>query len=67
MKECVSRLRNHHSGEEVSVTRSTWVGNELHPLEEFLGFYEAIGNPTIHARDSSGLNHLARELKAGVQ
>ena len=37
MEECVSRLRNHHSGEEVSVTRSTWVGNELHLLGGVLG------------------------------
>ena len=67
MEECVSRVRNHRSGEEVSVARNIREGNELHPLEEFLRFYEAIGNPTIHARDSSGLNHLAQELNAGVQ
>ena len=67
MEECVSRLRNHQSGEEVSVPRTTQEGSELIPLEEFLKFYEGIGDPRIHARDSNGLNNLARELKAGVQ
>lgn len=67
MEECVSRLRNHQSGEEVSVPRTTREGAELLPLEEFLKFYEGIGDPRIHARDSNGLNNLAQELKAGVQ
>ncbi len=67
VEECVSRLRNHHSGEEVSVGRTTREGAELLPLEEFLQFYEKIGNPKIHAQDSNGLNNLAQELKAGVR
>ena len=67
MEECVSRLRNHQSGEEVSVARTTREGAELHPLEEFLKFYEEIGNPKTHAQDSNGLNNLAQELKAGVR
>ena len=67
MEECVSRLRNHQSGDEVSVARTTREGAELHPLEEFLKFYDGVGDPRIHARDSNGLNNLAQELKTGVQ
>ena len=66
MEECVSRLRNHHSGEEVSVAQTTREGIQPRPLEEFLRFYEAIANPRVHVQDSNGLNNLALELKAGV-
>ena len=67
MEDCVSRLRNHQSGEEVSVAQITREGTETRSLEEFLKFYEGVGNPRIHAQDSNGLNKLAQELKAGVQ
>ena len=65
MEECVSRLRNHHSGEDVSGARTTREEAQSRPLEEFLKFYEAIGNPRVHVQDSNGLNRLAQELKAG--
>ena len=65
MEECVSRLRNHHSGEEISVAQTTREGPQTRPLEEFLKFYEPIGNPRVHVQDSNGLNSLALEFKAG--
>ena len=65
-EDCVSRLRNHQSGEEVSVAQTTREGTEPRSLEEFLKFYETIGNPRVHTQDSNGLNNLAQELKSGV-
>ena len=65
-EDCVSRLRNHQSGEEDSVAQATREGTEPRSLEEFLKFYEAIGKPSVHTEDSNGLRNLARELKAGV-
>lgn len=65
-EDCVSRLRNHQSGEEVSVARATREGTEPRSLEEFLKFYEGVGKPSKHTQGSNRLSNLARELKAGV-
>ena len=66
MQECASRLRNHQSREEGSVARTTREGAEHQPLEKFLTFYEGVGNPRVHAQESSGLNNLLQELIAGM-
>ena len=66
MQECASRLRNHQSREEGSVVRTNREEAEHQPLENFLTFYEGVGNPRLHAQESSGLNTLLQELTAGA-
>lgn len=66
MEECVSRLRNHQSGEEEYPTGTVWEEAQPGTLEEFQEFYRAIGDPKAHARDNEGIRNLIQELNRKV-
>lgn len=64
MEECVSRLRNHQSGEEEYPTGTMWEEAQPGTLEEFQEFYRSIGDPKAHATDSEGIRNLIQELNS---
>ena len=65
MEDCVSRMRNHRSGEEIPFAWNPPEGNQPQSLEEFLKFYDGIPDPRAHVKDSNGLNNLAQKFMPG--
>ena len=66
MEDCVSRVRNHQSGEEASIASIIPDRDQIRSLEKFLTFSGTLRDPKAHSRDSNGLRNLVQELEIRV-